>query len=243
MIASKLSLSSTTHPYLVEGCNTITTADISLFTTLSRFDEIYRIHYKTNSRIVARTPSLLRFMRRVFNIRGVSKTCNMNEMKVYVRKFSGEKVFSSTDFGCKRYGCLMQLVIGCISLFYMWIYLLSELTSISNVYVLVVGDSAHDNFNVWVCITAVLRTLFYTSTCGLSASIPTNKFQVLMMGLLIVVLTIAVSASPKNKVTKKNYDAASNWTIDGFQALVTLFIAIACAEMFNQGSCQRVFLG
>mmetsp|Transcript_46439 Transcript_46439/g.54263 ORF Transcript_46439/g.54263 Transcript_46439/m.54263 type:complete len:137 (+) Transcript_46439:229-639(+) len=136
MIASKLSLSSTTHPYLVEGCNTITTADISLFTTLSRFDEIYRIHYKTNSRIVARTPSLLRFMRRVFNIRGVSKTCNMNEMKVYVRKFSGEKVFSS-----------------------------------------------------------------------------------------------------------KNYNAASNWTIDGFQALVTLFIAIACAEMFNQGSCQRVFLG
>mmetsp|Transcript_46440 Transcript_46440/g.54266 ORF Transcript_46440/g.54266 Transcript_46440/m.54266 type:complete len:127 (+) Transcript_46440:229-609(+) len=112
MIASKLSLSSTTHPYLVEGCNTITTADISLFTTLSRFDEIYRIHYKTNSRIVARTPSLLRFMRRVFNIRGVSKTCNMNEMKVYYYRSGGssDEISNKNNRIIPRGGEFMKLL-------------------------------------------------------------------------------------------------------------------------------------
>jgi len=83
MIASKLSSPSTTQSYLVEGCNISTTADIAYFTTLFWFSDIYHILNKTNSHLLTQTPSLLRFMKRGFIMEGVSKTCNINEMKVH----------------------------------------------------------------------------------------------------------------------------------------------------------------
>jgi len=61
------------------------------------------------------------------------------------------------------------------------------------------------------------------------------------MALLVLILTIAVSAFPENKVTRDEFALASNWTGDGIMAAVTLFIAIACAELFNQGTWQRVW--
>ena len=36
-------------------------------------------------------------------------------------------------------------------------------------------------------------------------------------------------------------DNASGWFSEGFEALVTLWIAIISAELFNQGAWQRVF--
>lgn len=56
-----------------------------------------------------------------------------------VRAITGEKAFAATDFGLVRYGRLMQLCVAAVSVFYMWIYIVSELTSISNVYGLMVG--------------------------------------------------------------------------------------------------------
>lgn len=86
-----------------------------------------------------------------------------------VKKISGEKAFCTTDFGLVRYGRLMQFSIAAISVFYskfeyhhlnsaniacylvshpllliptfdtVFIYMVSEMTSISNVYGLVVG--------------------------------------------------------------------------------------------------------
>lgn len=76
---------------------------------------------------------------------------------------------------------------------------------------------------------------------GLPASIVTDKFQGVMVGLLVVILTIAVSAKDENKITKSEFDLASNWTSQGFKAAVTLVIAILCAELFNQGTWQRVW--
>lgn len=55
-----------------------------------------------------------------------------------IRKMTGEKAFCTTDFGLARYGRVMQLVIAIISVFYMFIYIVSELTSISNIYALMV---------------------------------------------------------------------------------------------------------
>ena len=61
------------------------------------------------------------------------------------------------------------------------------------------------------------------------------------MALLVLILTIAVCSFEENQITKEEWDAASNWTTEGLMAMVTLVIAIACAEMFNQANWQRVW--
>ena len=61
------------------------------------------------------------------------------------------------------------------------------------------------------------------------------------MGLMVVLLTVAVTAFPSNRVTRQEFARASNATVEGFMAAVTLIIAIASAELFNQGTWQRVW--
>uniref|UniRef100_A0A6U5LSY6 Sodium/solute symporter n=1 Tax=Corethron hystrix TaxID=216773 RepID=A0A6U5LSY6_9STRA len=163
-----------------------------------------------------------------------------------IREISGEQAFSTSDFCLVRYGRVMQLTTTCISIFYMWIYLVSELTSVGAVYAyLVRGDDAgaeNSRYSVNVILSMVVVTIFYTSVAGLPASIVTDKFQAIIMAVLVVLITVAVCAYEENRnFTKAEYAEASNWTMDGFTAAMTLFIAIACAEMFNQGTWQRVW--
>ncbi|KAL7537996.1 hypothetical protein ACHAXR_008202 [Thalassiosira sp. AJA248-18] len=162
-----------------------------------------------------------------------------------VRAISGEKAFATTDFGLVRYGRLMQLCIAAISVFYMWIYLVAEFTSISNIYGLMVGlDTTSDStvtYTTGIAISLAVFTWFYTSLAGLPASIVTDKFQAGLMSSLVLILLIVACSNPENQVTKEEFAKASNWTTDGLTAAVTLFIAIACAEMFNQGTWQRVW--
>jgi Na+/proline symporter len=162
-----------------------------------------------------------------------------------VRRRVGGDGFSTTDFALQRYGRFMQLGITAISFFYMFIYLVSELTSISNVFALVVGKPTYDGLNqaytTHITIAVCAFTLLYTSVAGLPASIFTDRFQGTIVGLVVVILTISCGTMPSNNVRAANFDLASNWTMDGFMALVTLFIAICSAELFNQGSWQRVW--
>mmetsp|Transcript_8378 Transcript_8378/g.16001 ORF Transcript_8378/g.16001 Transcript_8378/m.16001 type:complete len:621 (-) Transcript_8378:289-2151(-) len=162
-----------------------------------------------------------------------------------VRRITGEKAFATTDFGLVRYGRLMQLSVAAISVFYMFIFLVSEMTSISNVYGLLVGlDTFSDTtirYTTSIAISLAVFTWFYTSLAGLPASIVTDKFQAGLMATLVFVLLIVACAHPENRVSKQEFAVASNWTTDGLMAAVTLVIAIACAEMFNQGTWQRVW--
>ncbi len=162
----------------------------------------------------------------------------------------GEKAFSTTDFCLLRYGRVMQLSCAAISVFYMWVYLVAEFTSISNVYALLVGKETFDwvemiNLNVdytsGIAISIGVLTVFYTGVAGLPASIVTDKFQGVMVAGLVILLTIVVCAVPENKITPEQYAAASNWTADGFYAMVILIIAIISAELFNQATWQRVW--
>ena len=89
----------------------------------------------------------------------------------------GEKAFSTTDFCRMRYGRVMQLSCASISIFYMWIYLVAEFTSISNVYALLVGKETFDwgvmeNLNVGytssIAVSIGIITVFYTGIEELS---------------------------------------------------------------------------
>jgi putative glutathione S-transferase len=61
--------------------NRFTEADIRLFTTLYRFDEVYHGHFKCNRRRLVDYPALWAFARDVFQIPGVAGTVNMTHVK------------------------------------------------------------------------------------------------------------------------------------------------------------------
>lgn len=65
--------------YLVGG--QLTEADIRLFTTLVRFDEVYHGHFKCNRRRIVDYPNVWAFTREMFQLPGVAATVNMEHIK------------------------------------------------------------------------------------------------------------------------------------------------------------------
>lgn len=63
--------------------DTLTDADIRLFVTLVRFDEVYAVYFKANARLVMLTPALLNFCRDVYQLPGIRETCNMDQIKAH----------------------------------------------------------------------------------------------------------------------------------------------------------------
>ncbi|GMI03276.1 hypothetical protein TrRE_jg558, partial [Triparma retinervis] len=102
-----------------------------------------------------------------------------------IRDITGENAFGTTDFARQRYGRLMQLATAGISVFYMFIFIVSELTSISNIYGLLVGKSTfgtlNQDYTSGIAWTTAGVTVFYTALAGVPASIVTDKFQGIMM--------------------------------------------------------------
>jgi putative glutathione S-transferase len=60
-----------------------TEADLRLFVTLLRFDEVYAVYFKTNTRSVATTPSILNYCREIYHMPGVKETVNMEQIKTH----------------------------------------------------------------------------------------------------------------------------------------------------------------
>jgi len=67
--------------FLVGG--NMTLADIRLFVTLLRFDEVYAVYFKTNTRSVTYTPALLNYCREIYQMPGVAETVNMEQIKAH----------------------------------------------------------------------------------------------------------------------------------------------------------------
>jgi glutathionyl-hydroquinone reductase len=59
--------------------NQLTLSDIRLFATLLRFDEVYIVYFKTNTRSISHTPTLLQYCRDVYH--QVAPTVNMTQIK------------------------------------------------------------------------------------------------------------------------------------------------------------------
>jgi putative glutathione S-transferase len=60
-----------------------TLADIRLFVTLLRFDEVYVVYFKTNTRSVANSPAILNYCREIYQMPGVQGTVNMDQIKLH----------------------------------------------------------------------------------------------------------------------------------------------------------------
>lgn len=61
--------------------DSLTAPDIRLFCILMRFDEVYRVLFKMNSRRISDMPDLMEYIRDIYNIDRVKDVCNMNIIK------------------------------------------------------------------------------------------------------------------------------------------------------------------
>lgn len=60
-----------------------TLSDIRLFVTLLRFDEVYVVYFKTNTRTVTHTESILNYCREIYQMPGIGDTVNMEQIKAH----------------------------------------------------------------------------------------------------------------------------------------------------------------
>lgn len=59
----------------------LTEADIRLFVTLIRFDEVYAVHFKCNKKLIREYAILFNYIKDVFQIPGMGGTVNMDHIK------------------------------------------------------------------------------------------------------------------------------------------------------------------
>jgi len=68
--------------YICKG-DRITEADIRLFMTLVRFDEVYVVYFKCNTRPISSYPNLRNYCRELYQIRGIRDSVFMSHIKAH----------------------------------------------------------------------------------------------------------------------------------------------------------------
>nr|BAK00626.1 predicted protein [Hordeum vulgare subsp. vulgare] len=61
--------------------NQLTEADVRLFVTLIRFDEVYAVHFKCNKKLLREYPNLFNYTKDIYQIPGISSTVNMEHIR------------------------------------------------------------------------------------------------------------------------------------------------------------------
>ena len=140
-----------------------------------------------------------------------------------------------------RFGKKLFKFILFLSIFYMTIFLIAEVTAISILVKYISGT------NLWITALIVISSsLVYTLYGGLRASIFTDNIQFIIFGLLLLIgfsYLISFNANEFNfefiNSNKPNLLSASY--MPNFTAGLTFFIAVAATNLFHQGNWQRVY--
>ena len=140
-----------------------------------------------------------------------------------------------------RFGKKLFKLILFLSVFYMTIFLIAELTAIS---ILIKYISGTD---LWItALIVIVSSLSYTLHGGLRASIFTDNIQFIIIGLLLLIgfsYLIQFNSNEFNfeyiKLYKPNLLDAGY--LPNFTAGLTFFIAVAATNLFHQGNWQRVY--
>ena len=140
-----------------------------------------------------------------------------------------------------RFGSKLFKLILFLSIFYMTIFLIAEVTAVS---ILINYISGTD---LWItALTVIASSLTYTLYGGLRASIFTDNIQFIVLGLLLIIgfsylisfnsndFNVEFIRSNKPNLLSINY-------LPNFTAGLTFFIAVAATNLFHQGNWQRVY--
>ena len=140
-----------------------------------------------------------------------------------------------------KYGPNLFRLILVLSIFYMNIFLIAEVTAVSMLINYISGT------DLWItALIVIISSLIYTLYGGLRASIFTDNIQFLF---LIVLLLITFSYLLNFNTNEFNFDYIKTkqpqlLSIDylpNFTAGLTFFIAVAATNLFHQGNWQRVY--
>ncbi len=140
-----------------------------------------------------------------------------------------------------RFGSKLFKLILFLSIFYMTIFLIAEVTAVS---ILIKYISGTD---LWItALIVIVSSLVYTLYGGLRASIFTDNIQFIVFGILLLIgfsYLISFNSNEFNfefiKLNKPNL-LSSNY-FPNFTAGLTFFIAVAATNLFHQGNWQRVY--
>ena len=140
-----------------------------------------------------------------------------------------------------KYGPNLFKLILVLSIFYMTIFLIAEVTAVSMLINYISGT------DLWItALIVIISSLIYTLYGGLRASIFTDNIQFLF---LIVLLLITFSYLLNFNTNEFNFDyiktkqpqlLSINY-LPNFTAGLTFFIAVAATNLFHQGNWQRVY--
>ncbi|KAL0910240.1 hypothetical protein M5K25_021200 [Dendrobium thyrsiflorum] len=89
--------------------NELTEADIRLFVTLIRFDEVYVVHFKCNKKLLREYPNLFNYTKDIYQIPGISSTVNMEHIKKHyygshptINPYGVIPIGSNTDYSASH---------------------------------------------------------------------------------------------------------------------------------------------
>ena len=148
---------------------------------------------------------------------------------------------SLIEFMRKKFGKSLFKLILLMTIFYMFIFLCAEVTSVA---VLINYISGTD---LWItALIVLLATLTYTLYGGLRASIFTDNIQMIVVSVLLLITVSYIISFTGNTfsfdfINQKNPQLLSSNYIPSYTAGLTIFIAVAATNMFHQGNWQRVY--
>jgi Na+/proline symporter len=148
------------------------------------------------------------------------------------------------EYTLKRYGKKMYVFTVLLSLFYMLVHLIAELTAIAQV--------SYQLTNVPLLYTAFLvgiGTMVYTTYGGLKASIFTDFVQMTVIGVILIIITAGLIyysdgiAQTYSQITLNRPDLLDFSNRGGIEYGLTLCIGVFAANLFHQGYWQRIYSG
>ena len=140
-----------------------------------------------------------------------------------------------------RFGNKLFKLILFLSIFYMTIFLIAEVTAVSILIKYVSGT------DLWITsLIVILSSVTYTLYGGLRATIFTDNIQFIFFCLLLLIgfsYIISLNSAEFNFkfINKNNPSLLDQEYIPNYTAGLTFFIAVAATNLFHQGNWQRVY--
>ena len=140
-----------------------------------------------------------------------------------------------------KFGTKLFKLILFLSIFYMTIFLIAEVTAVSILINYISGTE------LWItALIIILSSLVYTLYGGLRASIFTDNIQfIVLISLLVIVFSYLISFNSSEfnlEFIKSNKPSLLSLNyLPNFTAGLTFFIAVAATNLFHQGNWQRVY--
>jgi len=147
---------------------------------------------------------------------------------------------SLTEFIKKRFGLGILKISLFLILFYLVIFLIAEVTAIAFLLNFI------SKTPLWITagITLII-CLLYILRGGFKLSIITDKYQFIIIAVLILTSAISILGNLEinsfELIKQNSSDLVSSKYLPNYTAGLTFFIAVAATNLFHQGNWQRVF--